>query len=52
MNDYYLNFILENLKKDIINSLNKDDQLQNINDINKKIMNEINIYFKLNNITF
>lgn len=52
MDDYYFQFILKKLKKDVIHSLNENDLIKNIENINEIITNEVNIYFRTNEITF
>ncbi len=52
MNDYYFQFILKKLKKDVIVTLNENENIQNIENINDIITDEVNIYFRTNEITF
>ena len=52
MNDYYFKFVLEKLKKDVIHELNENKLIQNIENINDIITDEVNEYFKTNQITF
>ena len=52
MNDYYFQFILKKLKKDVIVTLNENENIQTIENINDIITDEVNIYFRTNEITF
>ena len=52
MNDYYFQFFKEKLKKDVIHELNENNLIQNIENINDIITDEVNEYFKTNEITF
>ena len=55
MNDYYLQFVLKKLKKDVIVTLNENENIQgieNIQNINDIITDEVNTYFRTNEITF
>ena len=52
MDDYYFQFILKKLKKDVIVTLNENENIENIENINDIITDEVNIYFRTNEITF
>ena len=50
MNDYYLNFITQKMKGDIISDLLKNDNIKEIENINEIIEKEVTNYFSQNEI--